>query len=516
VHKIPPEIPLDEDFLFLAGLYIAEGHVSYSKSRPNSASLCWTFNKKETELIEQTKNLFAKVFANQLSDTLNEANNTYQLYLGTTITARFFKNLFGDGCYNKRVPDEFVNLPLEKQRALLQGIFKGDGHLRKRGGREGGAEYILETTSRRLAEQIFSILLRFNTLPGFKITESRKKNESIQYKITLFRKDISKVFPEIKFDSEQVTYKRGFVLGDFAFVPIVEIKRRLFRGYVYNIEVEEDHSYAANFVAIKNCSWTTLYPGKDYRRMSPKRALDEVGHIIDNYPVKEIMDDSGTFPVGDWLREFCQGMIERGYNKKVRISCNMRFNAGLTREDYQLMGRAGFRFILYGLESVNQKTLDRLNKNLQVEQIEPVLRLAKEAGLNPHPTAMVGYPWETKEEARRTLNFAREMFKKGLADTLQATIVTPYPGTPLFAEAQEKDWLRTLDWGRYDMREPILKTEMSDEEIKGLVQGLYKSVLSPQWVLRKAKEALTDPDLCKYYLRMSSKFFSKLWDFGQG
>jgi radical SAM superfamily enzyme YgiQ (UPF0313 family) len=209
-------------------------------------------------------------------------------------------------------------------------------------------------------------------------------------------------------------------------------------------------------------------------------------------------------------------MIERGYNKKVRISCNMRFNAGLTREDYQLMGRAGFRFILYGLESVNQKTLDRLNKNLQVEQIEPVLRLAKEAGLNPHPTAMVGYPWETKEEARRTLNFAREMFKKGLADTLQATIVTPYPGTPLFAEAQEKDWLRTLDWGRYDMREPILKTEMSDEEIKGLVQGLYKSVLSPQWLLRKTKEALADPDLFKYYLRMSSKFFSKLLDFGQG
>jgi hypothetical protein len=66
------------------------------------------------------------------------------------------------------------------------------------------------------------------------------------------------------------------------------------------------------------------------------------------------------------------------------------------------------------------------------------------------------------------------------------------------------------------MREPILKTEMSDEEIKGLVQGLYKSVLSPQWLLRKTKEALADPDLFKYYLRMSSKFFSKLLDFGQG
>ena len=263
------------------------------------------------------------------------------------------------------------------------------------------------------------------------------------------------------------------------------------------------------------CSWTTLYPGKSYRVMSPKRALDEVGHIIDNYPVKEIMDDSGTFPVGNWLREFCQGMIERGYNKRVRISCNMRFNAGLGPEDYQLMGRAGFRFILYGLESVNQKTLDRINKNLKVEQIEPVLRWAKEAGLNPHPTVMIGYPWETREDAKKTLNFARELFKKGLADTLQATIVTPYPGTPLFAEAKKNGWLRTLDWDHYDMREPILKTEMSDEEIKGLVQGLYKSIFSPQWILRKIKEALTDWDTFKYYLRMSFKFFSKLLDFSK-
>ena len=263
------------------------------------------------------------------------------------------------------------------------------------------------------------------------------------------------------------------------------------------------------------CSWTTLYPGKDYRQMSPKRALDEVGHILNNYPVKEIMDDSGTFPVGDWLREFCQGMIERGYNKKVRISCNMRFNSGLSKEDYQLMGRAGFRFLLYGLESINQKTLNRINKDLRADQIEPALRLAKEAGLNPHPTTMVGYPWESRKEAENTLNFAKGMFKKGLADTLQATIVTPYPGTPLFAEAQEKGWLKTLDWDRYDMREPILKTEMSDEEIKGLVQGLYKSILSPQWVLRKMKEALTDYDLFRYYLRMAAKFPSKLLDFSR-
>ncbi|MFH1561278.1 MAG: radical SAM protein, partial [Patescibacteria group bacterium] len=261
------------------------------------------------------------------------------------------------------------------------------------------------------------------------------------------------------------------------------------------------------------CSWTTLNPGKNFKSMSPKRALDEIGHILDNYPVREIMDDSGTFPVGDWLREFCQGMIKRGYSKKIRLSCNMRFNADLNQKDYQLMGRAGFRFLLYGLESANQNTLDRLDKNLKLEQIEPVLTWAKKAGLNPHLTAMIGYPWESKVDAQKTLALAKSFFERGLADTLQATIVTPYPGTPLFAEAQKKSWLKTLNWDEYDMSRPVLKTDMSDEEIQSLVRGLYQSVLTPRWLLRKAKEGLSDWDTFKYYLRMLLKFPSKLLDF---
>jgi len=208
--------------------------------------------------------------------------------------------------------------------------------------------------------------------------------------------------------------------------------------------------------------------------MSPKRALDEIGYILERYPIREIMDDSGTFPAGKWLREFCQGMIKRGYNKKIKIDCNMRFNTGLSQRDYNLMAKAGFRFLLYGLESANQKTLDRINKNLKAKQISKVAYMAKKAGLWPHATVMVGYPWETKENALKSLNLARDLFKKGWIDTLQATIVIPYPGTPLFEESKKKGWLKTLDWDRYDMKEPVIKTPMKDEEVMALVRGIYK------------------------------------------
>ena len=68
-------------------------------------------------------------------------------------------------------------------------------------------------------------------------------------------------------------------------------------------------------------------------------------------------------------------------------------------ETWKKMKAAGFRFILFGLESANQKSLDRINKNLRVEEIEPSLKICKEAGLEPHITAMIGYPWESREDA---------------------------------------------------------------------------------------------------------------------
>src|SRR2546426_1423525 len=43
------------------------------------------------------------------------------------------------------------------------------------------------------------------------------------------------------------------VREDFILVPIKEIRLNMYTGPVYNIEVEEDHSYTANLAAVANC-----------------------------------------------------------------------------------------------------------------------------------------------------------------------------------------------------------------------------------------------------------------------
>lgn len=257
------------------------------------------------------------------------------------------------------------------------------------------------------------------------------------------------------------------------------------------------------------CSWTTLF--SNFRVRSPENVLNEIGMLIEKCNVREIMDDTGTFPKGEWLREFCKGMIKRGYNKKIIMDCNMRFDA-CCFEDYRLMKRAGFRLLLFGLESANQKTLDRLGKKLKVDEIINSCKLARKAGLFPHITIMFGYPWESYEEACKTLELGRYLLRKGYAYTVQATIVIPYPGTPLFEECKEKNLLRTLDWDCYDMEKPVMKVAMSDEQVLKLVQGIYGVAFNPEFICRRFT-SVRDLDDIKYFFRAGAKVFGHLFDF---
>lgn len=259
----------------------------------------------------------------------------------------------------------------------------------------------------------------------------------------------------------------------------------------------------------KFCSWTTTYPV--FRSRKPENLLNEIGQLIEKYDVKEIMDDTGTFPAGEWLKDFCKGMIERNYNKKINLDCNMRFNA-LSFEDYKLMKKANFRLLLFGIESANQYTLDRIDKNLKVEQIIESCKLARKAGLFPHITIMFGYPWETYEHACKTLELGKYLLKKGYAYTVQATVVIPYPGTPLFEECKQNNLLKILDWDRYDMKEPIMKTPMPDEQVMKLVQGIYSVAFNPEFIWRRITTA-TGPSDFKYFIRGIKKVAGHIFDF---
>lgn len=135
----------------------------------------------------------------------------------------------------------------------------------------------------------------------------------------------------------------------------------------------------------------------------------------------EAFDDAGTIPINHWLEEFCNAMIKTGLNKKIVLGCNLK----PIKQNFKLMKEAGFRFILVGIESANQETIDRIQKGQHSEKVIENMKAMSEAGLEPHATSMFGYEWETHEDAMRTVKLIHYLLKKGYVKTAQASVYSP-------------------------------------------------------------------------------------------
>ena len=303
--------------------------------------------------------------------------------------------------------------------------------------------------------------------------------------------------------------------NEFSTFPIKEIKKEEYYGDVYNLSVENIHSYTANLIGAANCVWdTNLYPKGQFRGRSPENVMKEVKYLVDEIGVKEIFDDAGTIIVGPWLKKFCNLMIESGYNKKVIYSGNMRFGA-VTAEDYKLMKEAGFRLLKYGLESGVQSTINKLDKGTKIEEVEKSCREAKAAGLTVHLTMMCGAPWETKADGLETYKLAKKLMLKGFVDVLQSTVIIPYPGTPLYKEGMEKNWFLfdPRNYERFDMREPVFKTpDMTPQEVIKLNNKIYHIFLDPRYVLKHLKKIKNFDDVL-YTIRGAKAVVGHLMDF---
>ena len=216
------------------------------------------------------------------------------------------------------------------------------------------------------------------------------------------------------------------------------------------------------------CVWQHALWARTARLRSARNVVEEIQQLVERYQVREIFDDTEAGPVWDreWLVEFHREMQRENLLGRVALSTNARADT-LDEERCLLLKKSGFRLLKVGLESGNEETLRRLGKLETLEQIKHGVKTAKDHGLVVMLTTMVGYPWETEEEVRQTYEVARELmlYKTHAGDALQSSVIVPYPGTPLYRQAEENNWLLYGDdYERYDMSVPVLQTQIDTDK----------------------------------------------------
>lgn len=261
------------------------------------------------------------------------------------------------------------------------------------------------------------------------------------------------------------------------------------------------------------CNWPQVFHGHKYRLRSAKSVVDEFDYITKSMPeVKEvgIEDDTLTADIVR-VREICKLLIERGINKKIKWYANVRVNLDL--ETMRTMKQAGCRLVIPGYESGVQELLDAAHKGVTLDQSREFAKNAKAAGLLVHGCFIIGLPGETRETAKRTIEFAKELDP----DDAQFFPLIVYPGTEAYEWARKNSYLTTSDFSKWNTTEGwhnslISTPSLSKDDVIELVnKAKVEFYLRPRFVFRTIALMLGSWDETKRVLKAAPVFFGYLF-----
>jgi len=220
--------------------------------------------------------------------------------------------------------------------------------------------------------------------------------------------------------------------------------------------------------------------GAKFRARSPKNVVDEMEWLISTYGAEGISfhDDALTL---DKKRIFdiCDEIISR--KLKIAWGCQTRVDQ-VSKEVLAKMRRAGCNEVSFGVESGCQRILDAVKKKVSIEQSARAVRIAKEEGLFVAVSTIIGYPGETRESLKQTLDFIHTLEP----DDVWLCLATPYPGTELRVLIERMGWKMVTDWTLYNTMNPIFENpDLPSEEISRMRKQFYDKFYSPRYVLRQ-------------------------------
>jgi radical SAM superfamily enzyme YgiQ (UPF0313 family) len=148
---------------------------------------------------------------------------------------------------------------------------------------------------------------------------------------------------------------------------------------------------------------------------------------------------------------------------------------------------------------------------MRIEVAKQFTKDCHELGITIHGTFIMGLPGETQETIEETIKFATEINPH----TLQVSLAAPYPGTFLYNQAVENNWLdaahaELIDENGVQMA-PLHYPHLSHSEIFEAVEIFYRRFyFRVPKIASIVKEMILSPEMMKRRLREGVEFFQFL------
>jgi p-methyltransferase len=177
------------------------------------------------------------------------------------------------------------------------------------------------------------------------------------------------------------------------------LPQRIFSNGVLNIQASNGCPY--------NCRYCNFVKDPQATFVRPiDEIVDDMIHI-QKKGIKYVRFVDDNFRLGKPdLKQVCKNFIEAGVTLKwmsfMRIDALMGF-------DMDLLKRSGCVEVQLGMESAHAGMLQKMNKNVNADHYYPVIRNLMRHGINVSATFIIGFPGETPETARTTIDFIKSI-----------------------------------------------------------------------------------------------------------
>lgn len=270
----------------------------------------------------------------------------------------------------------------------------------------------------------------------------------------------------------QLSPSRGYIkdLENLPKIPYEIFPMQLYIDSLLGCGINEDLK-TINVSCGRGCPYECTFCSKSFSgiRLRPiKDIIAEISYLQKEYGVERIFFSDELVVTGkERIMDLCRQIAPL----KIKWSCQGRVN--LVDEDIlRRMKESGCTAIGYGVESASQKILDSMNKRIDIQKAEEVIKLTKRLGLTPYLQFIFGYPGEDIE----TITELIEFYKRIDEPQAQFSPLTPLPGTSIWDDcvnkgiiSDEADFLEKLEGG-YMPDSPVLVnfTSFAPEELNGL------------------------------------------------
>lgn len=158
---------------------------------------------------------------------------------------------------------------------------------------------------------------------------------------------------------------------------------------------------------INKCDFCPTYNyWGSWRGRSAKNVVEEIEYLIKNYNTKKIifLDDNATADIKR-MQEISNIIIDKKIN--IALGCLASINT-YDKKTFELMYKAGFRWLHFGIESGSQKVLEKNNKNFNIDYAKKIIKEVKQMGYRIRTSFIFDLPTTTKEDMQKTIDFILE------------------------------------------------------------------------------------------------------------